>query len=367
MNREIIGRTGATYLMVMAVVAKQFTMNPRMLTVKAGSAAWLVTLLAGLVAWPGYLLLSALLRRFPGQSLGQISKQVLGKWLGMLLCLIYSGYFIFLSGLFMRQFEASFRIAVLPRTPASALMLMFSAGVVFLVFKGVEAMGRMATYLFPLLLFLLVAMGLGSIRLVDLRQLTPFFGYGISTTLLLPFPESSVYGEILVLGAFAGMLRAADVHPAGKWAFWAAVLVMTMSYVVLLGVFPYPSLSRLQFPILELSRAIQVGEFLQRIEAVFVMVWFFFSSFKVATAVACAAVFFRDLAGLADYRPVAFALVLIAYTIAFLPEDPVVVAALDSYTLRTWTWPVSYLLPAITLGVAIWRGKRGAVADAASG
>lgn len=367
MNKEIIGRTGAAYLLVMAVVAKQFTINPRMLVTEATTAAWLVTLLAGLVAWPGYLMLSALLRCFPGLSLGQITRRVLGRWLGILFCLIYSGYFVYMGGLFMRQFEASFRIAVLPRTPASALMSTFAIGIVYLAYKGLETICRMATYLFPILIGLLVAMGLATLKLMDVRQIAPFFGQGIGKTLLLPFPESSVYSEVLVLGALAGMLRTADLHSTGKRAFWAAVGLMTVSYVILGAVFPFPSLARLQFPMLELARVIQIGEFLQRLEALFVMVWFFFSSFKVATAIACAAVFFRDLAGLEDYRPLVFALTLIAFTIAFLPTDPVVVGMLDSFTLRTWTWPISYLMPAITLGVAAWRGRRGAMSDAASG
>lgn len=367
MNREIVDKTGATYMLMMMLLAKVFTSNPRMLALKAGTSSWLVTLLAAMVAWPGFLALSALLRRFPQKSLGQISKEVLGPVAGVLACLIYCGYFVYLSGLFMRQFEASFRIAILPRTPASALLISFAIAVSYVCYRGVEAICRISSYLFPILFGLIVLVALGTVRLADFRYLLPFFGEGVATTFLLPFPESSVYSEVLALGALAGMLRVSELHRIGARALWWSALVMAGGIALMGGVFPYPALARLHFPMLDLARAIQAGEFLQRVEALFVVLWFFFGSLKVSAALACAALFFRDAAGLADYRPLVFALTLIAYTIAFLPDNTLAVMLLDSYSLRTWTWPISYVMPALTLAAALWRARREVPTHAASG
>lgn len=367
MNTEIVDKTGATYVLVMMLVAKMFTSNPRMLATKAGTSSWMVTVLAALVAWPGYLALSALLRRFPQKSLGQISKEVLGAKVGALFCLIYCAYFVYLAGLFMRHFEASFRIAILPRTPAGALMFSFALAVVYVCFKGMETICRLSSYLFPILLVLIVLMALGTIRLADFRYLLPVFGEGIGITLTLPFPESSVYSEVLALGAIAGMMRVSDLHGAGARALWWSTLLMAGGLALLGGVFPYPALSRLQFPMLDLARAIQAGEFLQRVESIFVVLWFFFGSLNVALSLSCAAIFFRDMAGLSEYRPLVFALTMIAYTMAFLPGNTVEVSLLDSYTLRTWSWPISYIMPAITLAAAAWRGRREATTHALSG
>lgn len=366
MRRELADPVGVTYLILAMLVAKMFTVFPRMLAVKIGQSAWIVVILAGVVALPGFWCISKLLRRFPGQSLGRISQDVLGRAAGRLFCLAYAAYFVYLSGLFMREFEASFRIAVLPRTPASALMTTFAISVAFVAFRGIEALSRIASYMMPAMLALLALTAIGTVRLIDLRQLTPLFGYGIRKTLLLSLPECSLYSELLALGALAGVVRSRDVHQIGIRSHVASIGLLAAIMVILGSAFPFPGLTRLHFPMLDLTRAIQVGEFLQRIETVFVMLWFFFGSFKVSLAIICAAIFFGDLVNLAEYRLLILPLMLIAYTIAFLPANSVVVSILDSYTLREWSWPVAFGLPAVTLAVAMWRGKRGAGANAAA-
>lgn len=366
LTRVQIDPTGAMWLLLILLTAKMFTPEPRMLSLKVGTSAWLVVLLSGLVALVGYYGLLALLRRFPGQSLSEIYLQTWGRGVGMAAVLTQLVYFLWLSGLMLREFVEGFRIAVMPRTPPSALSLMIMAVVLFAAFRGLEGIVRLASYMAPFLAVLAVLMVLGVIHLMDFGQVLPLFGNGLTLTLWYALPESSLYSEILVLGTLAQVLSARDVGGVGTKAMLLGIGVQTALFVVLEAVFPYPALSRLFFPMLDLTRMIEVSEFIQRVEALFVFLWFFTAAFKLTTLIFAAAGTLRDAAGIPDCRPLLPALGLLVFALSFVPEHQVALVWADSETVRLWGWVVSFGVPILTLGLAALRRKRGAAGGLAA-
>lgn len=363
MTKVRVDPTGAKYLLVTMLIAKLFTTEPRMLSVRAGTAAWLVVLLGGLLACGGFWLLNALLARFPGRSIAYISQAVLGKTLGRLVCVIYAAYFCYIAGMMFREFSASFRIAVLPLTPISATTLLFILLVLFTATKGFEGITRMASYLVPLLLLVWAVTIAGTLRFLEPYYLAPWFGQGVAQTLLMSVPGSSLYSEVLALGVLASALPQHHARRAGYNALLTATLLMTISLVVLEAAFPFPTLSRLAFPMMDLTRMVELSEFLQRLEALFVFQWVFVAGFTTSSLLVSAATILQEVTGLADSRPLLPALCLICYTLSFVPVNVVQLAWLVSDTIRMWGWPISFGLPTLTLAVAVLLGKRGANHD----
>ena len=367
MKSPIVDKWGAAFLVGMTMIAKLLTPEPRMLAHRVGSAAWLITLISGVIALGGYWCLLTLLRRFPGKSLAIASKRALGRVAGSAVTLAYIFYFVYLGGISLREFVTSFRLAIMPRTPGSALMLVYIAIVLFVTVKGIETLARMASYLTPIMMLLFAVTVFGPIRVMDYRGLFPILGLSAPTTLMLLFPETSLYSEVLLLGVMAGMLRPPDLPWVGHRVMLFGILGQTAGWIAIAMVFPYPMSARLSFPMLEVVRMIAIGEVLQRLEALFVLLWFFVAAFKLVLLVFSVCHLFAETYGLPDYRLLVPAVALIMYTIAWFPMDEVSLSWLDSSTLRIWSWPVSFGLPALTLLVAALRGKRGASPGQAAG
>lgn len=370
MSKVLLDKAGARYILIAMICAKLFTSQPRMIALKAESASWLVVGLAGLGALAGYAVLYALLQRFPGGSLVTISHKVLGRAFGALISLGYCFWFLFAASLLLRQVAAGFRVAVLPQTPLPVIQGLFLIAVLIVAYKGFETLCRMAAYLFPALILLYLITLAGTARLLEFHWLFPVFGPGVLETLVMVLPESSLYSEVLILGVFAPMLRPADLNSVGLWGLAWGWIVLTLSQIILAAVFPHPSLSRLVFPMLDLTRMIEISEFLQRLESLFVFLWVFVVLFKVIAVVLAAAEIFAQTARLPDFRLLLPAIGLLAFAIGSIPDNIVQSSALDSYTLRTWSWPLSYALPGLTLAVAALRGLGGetdANAQAAQG
>lgn len=360
MEQRLIDPLGAFYLLFLTMMAKLFTPEPHMLAGKVGNSAWLVTLLAGLIALLGYWFLAALLRRFPGDSLAGISRQTFGPVVGLVVTLAYIVYFLYLGGISLREFVSAFRLAMMPRTPPGALSMIYIGVVLFVAQRGMETLARMAAYLTPVLLVLLAVTLLGPVRILDFRHLFPIFGAGVGQTLLMPFPESSLYSEVIILGVMAAMLPGPKAISVGLRSLLAGMVGQTVTWVVILASFPYPIAARLTFPILEVVRMIELTEIVQRMEAFFVFLWFFVAALKLSLLLLCSSLLFTEIFNLGDYRPVIYPLALIIYTVAFIPSNELTLVWLDSGTLRTWSWTISFGLPAVTLAWAALRRRRGA-------
>ncbi|HYF90828.1 MAG TPA: GerAB/ArcD/ProY family transporter [Symbiobacteriaceae bacterium] len=359
MGKQIMDRTGAVCLLVTILVAKMFTPQPRMVAEQAGSAAWLVVLLTGPLSLLGYWGLSALLVRFPGLSIAQISLKALGRVAGAVVGILYAAYFIWMGGVMLREFVAGFRVAVLPSTPVSVLAMGILVIGLYAAVKGPEVQARLAAYLIPGMAVLLAITVVGVWRLLDWRQLTPVFGYSLRNTLLLSFPLTSKHSEILVLGVLAPLLPTASVRRLGLSALLAGYVGQVLFLLFLGSVFPFPAMSRLFYPMLELTRMIEVSEFIQRIEALFIFLWFFVAAFAMATLITTIASIIRDVTETTLFNPFALSASLLMFTIAFIPFNQVELMWLDWLTLRTWGWAFSFGLPILTLAVAVLRGKRG--------
>lgn len=359
MGETLIDSRGALHLLIMLLCAKLVTPVPRMLAVESGSSVWLVVLLSGLLAMPLYWGLASLLSRFPGQSLAVINLQVHGPYFGPALNLLLVVYYTVLGGLMLRAFTAGFRIAVMPQTPPSVLIGFVLLTAVFAASRGVEALGRMASYLGPVLGALSLMTLLGPIRVINLTNMFPFFGNGVAVTLLAPLWRVSLYSEIIVLGYLSHGLQPGTAARIGWKAMAWATGIQTVAFLVLVSAFPYPAISRIFFAVLDLTRMIEVSEFIQRVEALFVFLWFFLAAFKLALLLLCAAGTIQQTAGLADLRPLLPAFALLFYAIAFLPVSSVDLAYIDDVLIRTWSWSITLAPPLITLAVAAWRQVKG--------
>lgn len=359
MGKTLIDSGGALSLLIMLICAKLVTPVPRMLALESGSSVWLMVLLSGLLAMVVYWGLAALLNRFPGHSLAMINMQVHGAYFGPVFNLIEAVYFVGLGGLMLRAFTAGFRIAVMPQTPPAVLISFLLATALFAAYRGLETLGRMAAFLAPVLGVLALMTLLGPVRVLNLTNLFPFFGNGVTITLLSPLWRISLFSEILVLGCLSRFIQPGQAARIGWKAMAWATGIQTLVLLILCAAFPFPAVSRIFFAVLDLTRMIEISEFIQRVEALFVFLWFFLAALKLALLLMAAADVIQETAGLADHRPLLPALALLFYAIGFLPISTVDLAHLDDLLLRTWSWPVALLPPWVTLAVAAWRQVRG--------
>ncbi|ULL18588.1 spore gernimation protein KC [Paenibacillus sp. H1-7] len=141
-------------LSMIFVIGTSYILLPGGLIADAKQYGWLVFVWAtlyGVVLAGFWLYLSS---KFPGLSIVQIAVQVLGKWAGGLVSLLYILLFIQIASWVTRNMSDFMHINLMPRTPVPVFHIMILCVCAYAVVKGIESIA-MTCELLSVLLFLL--------------------------------------------------------------------------------------------------------------------------------------------------------------------------------------------------------------------
>jgi spore germination protein KB len=321
-NEEKIGHREAVTLLTLMITAKIFLSFPRNMALLGESAGWIITLLAGIIAGVGYYFLHRLLAAYPDLNLIEIARRVTGKYLGVCFGLISFLFFLVICSLYLRQFAESFILAVLPRTPISVITMGFLFLLAYGVILGIETISRVAWFFGPYLLVTLLIILLSALPRATLEHLVPILGRGPLIILKEAPVQLSSFAELLLLGIIAPLIRNKQkVFRVGFYSLLMAVVINMGVVGLVSAVFNYNAAANLVFPILQLTRLISLGEFIQRVEAVFVFLWFFWAGIQLSGLFYGTVVSFAQTFRIKNYRPLVPALALLVFTVSLIPTS----------------------------------------------
>ncbi|WP_255419878.1 GerAB/ArcD/ProY family transporter [Moorella sp. Hama-1] len=352
----------------LAMLLTGFLIGTTTLIIPVGPAkesAWLSVLLAGVlgigVAW----LYTALGVRFPGETPFQYTPRVLGRWLGTLVVLFYLWLSFHLAALILRNLGELYVVAIMVQTPMGVFIGILAALAAWIIRSGLEPVARLAELLSPwlyLIMILLDILTFATPNLTHLENLLPLLPdgkflpviQGILPILAFPFAETFLF---LVVIPFLVKPKKSFLPFALAMAF-AALITSLVAFrnVAVLGA---SEAERVNFPSLVAVQLINLGDFLQRLDALIIFMWTFAGFIKLCLPFYFLALGLATLLKLKDYRPLVLPLgLLIApFALHLFVSFPQMI----QFT-RIWPFyslPITILLPALTLMVAAVRGLRG--------
>ncbi|GLX67017.1 GerAB/ArcD/ProY family transporter [Paenibacillus glycanilyticus] len=234
--------------------------------------AWLALIIGAIAGLPLIWMVSWMLRLYPGQTIYSILKITLGKWIGNLLVIGYVIYFLYLAAYVMRDFIAMMNAAVLPRTPAGIIGFTLMSVVAYIVYLGIETIGRMAEIFAPYMLLFTVAIVLLCLMSgeINLHNLLPVLGDGWHPIIKDVFPAVLGFpiGEMpLILMVLMAYIKRVDKGlGVGMAALGTGTFLLIISIVLQISVLTADGKARASFPLLNVARLISTAEFLERIE-----------------------------------------------------------------------------------------------------
>lgn len=347
-------------LLTIVISSRIFLGLPRIMAIIGGTAGWLVVTIAFLMGLIGYLLLDLLLTRFPGEDLVGIARRVLGP-LAPVVGLIFFFFFLIVASLVTREFTETFIVGILPQTPIGVISGFLLVLLIFAGYMGIETVSRLAILYAPyLLLFLLLIFVLVMPNASPLN-LAPFWGLGLRCLALPALAKSAVFADIVLLGFFAPLLREAKRRRAvGLAAMAGSYAIFLATTAVFTMVFGYPGTAGIFFPVFQVARLISLAEFIQRVEAVFIFLWFFAAVIDLAAVFFAAAYVYARTFSLSTHRPLLFPLAVLVYALSLLPGSFAAAVRLDADVVRVYAWLPAFVLPAFLLVLAVLRGQKGA-------
>lgn len=362
MKKHHIGIREAASLGIIFVITKIFLPFPRGMAEYGGTAAWIIVLIAILLSplsWWG--IRGLLTNAKGGSSLITATEEIWGPFFGSLINFIYFLFFFMLTFIVLREFSDIIATDILPLTPISVILLALLIPVSLIARSGMEILGRISWLTVGIIITSLLVLFVGGLMTYsDPRALTPIWGTGKFQVIKMGIIKSSLFTELLAFGFIVPRMRKTKEWGIAVWVCIVVSSVILLSTIITyLYIFPYPTATRINFPLLEVSRIIIAGRWIQRVESIFLIVWLLCTIIKLSVGMYCSAATLSQILHLPKDQLLIFPLAIIMYHLALMPDNEMDAVAWDSGILRTYGSIGSIILPLLTWLVGILRKKWG--------
>ncbi|SMQ79742.1 spore germination protein KB [Bacillus sp. OV166] len=277
--------------------------------IDAGKDAWLAILFGmcgGIVLLFIYYLL---FRQYPTLPLTGYAIKIFGKYLGGIVGLLYIFYFLYIAARNVRDFSELLISSTLTETPLLVVHITFVLVVCFVLYLGIEVLGRTAE-VFIVILLLFGATGYFFILVsgtIEFRHLRPFLenGWKPILTTAFPFLTDVPFGEMIVFTMLVPYLnRPKLLKKVWLSALVSSGLILGFTAALNIAVLGVEVMERATFPSLATIGRVNLLEFIQRLDAIVVFTLLITVFFKVSIFLYSAVIGVVDLFKLKNHRPI---------------------------------------------------------------
>ncbi|WP_027085956.1 GerAB/ArcD/ProY family transporter [Cohnella panacarvi] len=280
--------------------------------IDAKQASWIVILLGCGI---GIVLMAAvygsLYRMFPDLSLTGYASRIAGKGVGWTIGFGYLLYFLYIAGRNTRDFGDLLAASSYDVTPVFVINVCIVVAVGYVLHLGIEVFGRTAFIFFVFTggLFLLILVLVMFSDMADARRMLPVLpdGWQPVRKALYPTNVTFPFGEMIVMAMFFPHLKQRwKPIRIGIWAMLLSAALLCVAAFVNISVLGIEIASRTTFPLFTSLSRLRLAEFVQRMDAVVLLLLIISSFFKIGTFMLAAVLVARDLFRTDNYKTLIF-------------------------------------------------------------
>ncbi|MGJ7919895.1 GerAB/ArcD/ProY family transporter [Neobacillus sp. LXY-4] len=299
-----ISQNQFTVLVTMYLIGSSILLLPSAFAGRAKQDAWLAAILGVAIGTLLVFLYNTIGNSFSNMTLAEYSEKILGKWLGKSVSIIFFSYFFLISALVLRNIGDFLVTHILADTPIQFIEAIFLIIVIFGVHLGLETFSRTSEFLFPWVLFLLFLLIIFISPQVKFENMLPVFEGGIKPIIFGSLPYIGTPSMELVV--FLMIIPFVQETKFTKKAFFSGymiggivLIIISFLSVLVLGA----GITAIEiYPTFLLATKINIGDFLQRIEAMLAIVWFITIFFKLVICFYASSLCLAQTLKLKDYR-----------------------------------------------------------------
>ncbi|HZJ76693.1 MAG TPA: endospore germination permease [Oscillospiraceae bacterium] len=273
-SNDIISTDQMIFILALTIISTGILTLPRNLAEAVPYDHWVVLLAGGLAATAVIATQAWIIKLRPGKQYFDILCDALSKPIAYIVSLAYIVYFIGLIGLFTRLFGEVIKVYLLNRTPIEVVNMSILASCIYLSRKGIEVLGRLMTFLFPVVLIVTMFLFFLSFIKADFKNILPIFQISFTEILQsIPVTILSFLGLEVIL-IFGANLES----PKDSMKVTISVVAVTLFYLLIVVVnfaqFGPIQIKRIIWPTLDLFDNIELpGLFVENVQVIVMSAW----------------------------------------------------------------------------------------------
>lgn len=286
-----------------------------------------------------------------------VFQKLVGKLGAWFILLTYSVMFLSNSALTLRLYAEYTLLTALPQVEFQLVIIWYVITVGVTCYLGIEALTRTGYIVFPFLLGGLVLILLMLIPFYIGYNLTPWQGYGIFRGITSGVNGAGYnFGVLSLIFLAPAFQNAQTIKKAALYALCGAGALrisFSLVYIMVFGVLG----SEKTMPLFELARLVYLNQYIQRIEALFIIGWVILGLLAVTGGLYVALYLIAILLKLPTLRPIVPLGALIVGNLAMLPPDIGYTLKVDQYLLTVLNIGI-YVFPTLLFSMALWKRRR---------
>jgi spore germination protein len=283
---------------------------------------WIAVIIGGLIIMLAGICIVKLCQVFPGKTIFQFGKEIVGSWIGNCMGMMMILYFVGISAFEIRVLAEVTKYYLLEATPMWAIIMSFMWIGLYLIIGGINAIARLFEIILPITVVIFLFSMVLSNQLFDINILRPVLGEGI-----LPVIKG-MKSTILSFSGFEVLLilMAVMQHPQKgiKVALIGTTIPTILYFITIIMVFGAMSIdgvARSTWPTLDLMRSFEIkGLLFERFESFLLAIWIMQIFSTCAIAQYTASLGISQLLKKKIY-PIIYILMPIIFLIAMLPKN----------------------------------------------
>ena len=320
-NAPVISSVQLFMMALGSALVFPYTFMPILVTPPANQDMWIVLL----ISFAFILVINAplmfLTNRFRGMNATSVQEAIFGKFLGKIASIFFVLFFLYCFTACMLITAMFITIYIFPETPIWTLIAYMIVPVAYASYKGAGPIGRIAVFIVPVALLMVIVFLLAGIGSMDMSELRPVLRDSTLAEITRgAFFTAARYSETLIFFVFSFFLhRRASINKT----YAAALLAFGLSYMAML--IPTMTVLGIEFakhtwnPFFVYTRQVDLLQAIERMQALTMLAWFPMAILKLIMYCYMASFIFSGAVGARSHKPFVFPFAAIACVLCLLP------------------------------------------------
>lgn len=346
-------------LLYPTIVATAILAVPSITAEYAKQDLWLSPIISSFTGLVTVFIAVKLHNLYPDNTVIQFSEQIIGRIPGKVLGLLFILFYLQSTGEITRAYAEFIVSSFLAETPIIVVLTSMVILCAIAVYGGIEALGRITQFLFPLFFLPLILLIIFLSTEFDFSNILPILENGMKPPIQGSIQINGWFTEVFIMIFLLPFLS--DKKNGMKYGFVSVFAVMiTLVIVNLCVLFVFgPTISTKVYPLMNLSRYISFAEFFENLESVTMAIWILGTFVKISVFFFVVVIGTAQWLNIKDHRPLVWPLSIFVVEFSFwsLPST----MAFNRYESNAFPFYavfVQTIIPMILLGMAIFKKKR---------
>ena len=248
----------------------------------AGRDMWLSPIFGSLIGFLTTWILFRLHDLYPGETIFEYSRHILGKTGGTILGGIYVFFFLYITGYIIREDADFIIISILPEVPRVVIFGSLVLITAYAINGGLMVIGKAASVFIPIFILPTPILLLLLAKDLNVTEIMPILENGMLPPLLGASVPQACYCFVFIITMLLPHLK--DAEKAMRWNIIGIITIMVSLFMIdLLALFLFGELTgHYTFPIMKAVRYVSLLGFIEHMEAGVISIWIIGAFIKLA-------------------------------------------------------------------------------------